>query len=210
MQGKDLIESGFGLGAFALKQQKPKVSGGMPTIEDLEDRLNQINNQPATIRTQTEVPISSIEMPALPSDETTKGTACIPCSLSHAATCTGELNEAVRFAREDIANPEVTIRVDHCLSEIAACERIDLAPENTVNLPPQEKELADSLATELRYIRHGLEWFKSKEDLEKLAAQTAELQHDISRKWLNIRLNNMTEADKDRIMARAQELFYKE
>jgi len=122
----------------------------------------------------------------------TKGIACIPCSLSHVTACTGELNEAVRFAREDITNPEVTRRVNHCLSEIVACERIDLAPESTASLPPQEKEIADSVAKELRDIRHGLEWYKTKDDLENLAAKTAELQHDTSQKWLNLRLSSMS------------------
>lgn len=146
-----------------------------------------------------ESPISSQSVP--------EGTACIPCSLSHVTACVGELNEAVRFARENITNPEVTKRVDHCLGEIVACERIDLAPESTASLPPQEKEIADSIAKELRNIRHGLEWYKDKEDLENLAAKTAQLQHDTHQKWLKVRLANMDEGTKAEVKKKVQELL---
>jgi len=116
------------------------------------------------------------------------GTACVPCSMSHVATCAGELNEAVRFARKDIKDPEVSLRIDHCLSEIAACERIDLSPENVAKLPESQKPLAHDIANEIREIRHGLEWFKSADELENLAAKTNELQHRVGRAWLNERL----------------------
>lgn len=145
-----------------------------------------------------ETPVIDEETPTMPvnaedaiDQNISAGTACIPCSLSHVTACTGVLNEAVRFAREDITNPEVTRRVNQCFSEILACERIDLAPESTASLPPQEKEIADSVAKELRNIRHGLEWYKTKDDLENLAAETAELQHDTYQKWLRLRLSNM-------------------
>ena len=135
------------------------------------------------------------------------GTACIPCGLSHVATCAGELNEAVRFAREDITSAEVSKRINHCVSEIAACERIDLAPENIVGLNPEEKVLADMMATEIRDIRHGLEWFKTKEDIEELAAKTANLQQKIGKEWLKMRINALTPEEKAQVKAKVQERF---
>ena len=139
-----------------------------------------------------------------------RGTACIPCGLSHVATCAGELNEAVRFAREDITSEEVVTRINHCISEIAACERIDLAPENIVGLEGKEKELADVMATEIRDIRHGLEWFKNKEDIEELAAKTTALQQKIGREWLKMRINALTPKEKAQVKAKVQERFGEE
>jgi hypothetical protein len=113
----------------------------------------------------------------------------------------------VRFARQDITDPEVIKRVNHCLSELTAAERIDLAPENIVALPHNQKELADALAKELREIRHGLEWFTSKEELETLAAKSAEVQHNIGRQWLRTRLVDMSDEEKGKVKQKVEELL---
>ncbi len=177
--------------------------------ESPEEALSRIYGTP--IRTApTESPVSQIIVTDV-TDEVEKpkpaGTACIPCGLSHVATCAGELNEAVRFAREDIASEEVATRINHCMSEIAACERIDLAPENIVGLNPKEKALADTMAKEIRDIRHGLEWFKTKEDIEELAAKTANLQQKIGREWLKMRIETLTPEEKAQVKAKVQERF---
>ena len=135
------------------------------------------------------------------------GTACIPCGLSHVATCAGALNEAVRFARKDIESKEVVKRINTCISEIAICEREDLSPVNIVGLNPEEKALADTMATEIRDIRHGLEWFKSKEDIEELAAKATILQEKVGRQWLKIRLAALTPEEKAQVKAKVQERF---
>lgn len=156
-------------------------------------------------------PKPAIPEPAVvePSTEE-KGTACIPCSNSHLLVCRGLLNEAVRFAREDISNPEVSTRIDKCLSEIVAMERVDLAPENIIKLAETERELADYIAKEARDIRHGLEWFQSAQDLENVVAKVAGLQHKTSREWLKQRLSKSSKEDKEKVKQAAQRILEKE
>ena len=214
MQESDLIKEGLGLAAWGISRRKIQVKGEIPGIEVLEAEFDRIYSPKHTPEIEELSNISEKEnqgQPVASQDESgeikQKGTACIPCSVSHLTACVGELNEAVRFAREDVGSLEVTKRVDHCLSEITACERIDLAPENVVNLSPTEKAIANNLATEIREIRHGLEWYKSKEELEELAAKTAELQHSVSHEWVKARLSNMSPEEKARISQKAQEIL---
>ncbi len=184
--------------------------------ESPEEALSRIYGTP--IRTApTESPVSQIIVtdvtdeveeepcPTCNLSEKKVGTACIACGLSHIATCAGALNEAVRFAREDITSNEVVKRINTCVSEIAICEREDLSPVNIVKLNPEEKALADTMATEIRDIRHGLEWFKSKEDIEELAAKAAILQEKVNREWLKIRLKALTPEEKAQVKAKVQE-----
>ena len=140
-------------------------------------------------------------------EQSDKGTACLPCTLSHASACVGLLNEAVRFARDDIANPEVSKRVDNCLSEIAAAERGDLIPENIQSLPPGQKKIAEDAAIVLRDIRHDLEWWKTKDDLENIAAKVSNLQHGMSRKW---RMSRLSDKEKEEVKQRAHKILDKE
>lgn len=177
------------LGSFLLDKRKTSIDGvEMPTLETLEQRLSQIEGSTETIAIQEEPTIVQEEVQEQ-LEKGTVGVACLPCTASHIATCAGELNESIRFARKDLLDPEVVIRIDHCLSEIGAAERIDLAPEAVVGLPEEERKVARYAANELREIRHGLEWFKTADELEELAAKTSTLQHTIGREWLRIRLN---------------------
>jgi hypothetical protein len=121
-----------------------------------------------------------------------KGTACLPCVNSHMHACVGLLNEASRFAKKEGISDEVIRRTDGCLGEIVAAERIDLAPENVVSLPPEEKKIADYASKELREIRHSLEGLSNAEELEQIAARTAQLQHYVGSAWLKHRLSAMS------------------
>lgn len=171
-----------------------------PEIGDLVQELDRLypREAPSPEPPSQEMPeapkLPSPEAPKLlpPAEEEKVGTGCIPCSVSHVATVAGQLNEAVRFAREDVLNPEVSIRIDNSLSEIAACERIDLAPENLVNLPSKEKEIANRAAARVRDLRHKLEWFKTADDLEQAASEATALQHDIGREWIILRLKGVS------------------
>lgn len=120
--------------------------------------------------------------------DTNIATACLPCTGSHLHACVGLLNEAMRFARKDGISLEVVKRIDNCLGEIVAAERIDLTPEAIVNLPTKEKEIANEAAMKLREIRHDLENISSPDDLEQIAARAQELQHKITYQWFQSKL----------------------
>lgn len=130
-------------------------------------------------------------VPPTSEEKVKKGTACLPCTNSHLHTCVGLLNEAVRMSHNGIT-PEGIERIDGCLAEIAAAERVDLAPENIVNLPAEEKRIADYTAKEIRDIRHDIEGLSSPEQLQQIAAKTAQLQHYVGQEWFKERLSKMT------------------
>jgi len=128
-----------------------------------------------------------------PADTDTKikeGVACLPCTNSHLHTCRGLLDEAVRMSHDGLT-PEAMERVDKCLGEIAAAERIDLAPENINALPPDEGKIAHFAAKEIRDIRHGLEGVSSPAQLEQLAVKTTNLQKQVGSEWFKLRLSKM-------------------
>lgn len=116
-------------------------------------------------------------------------TACIPCAIGHYGTCTGLLNEAMRFAKKDgVADREVITRVQMCLAELNAMERVDLRPEMTINLPPFEKQLADRALVSSRKTRHTLEELATADDLERAAATLQTTSNDIGTAWYQHRI----------------------
>jgi len=136
---------------------------------------------------------------------------CIPCAIGHVGTCSGVLNEAMRFAKKDGMNHhEVIDRVNMCLDELNAMERIDLRPELTVNLSPWEKELADKALVASRSIRHGLEGLSSVADLERMAAITQSTRQEVGRAWFKNRLANMSPEEKKKIAEKAMEKLEEE
>lgn len=130
-------------------------------------------------------------------------TGCIPCSISHYGTCTGLLNEAMRFARSDgLGSPEVIDRVNMCIDELNAMERVDLRPEMIVTLPEWEKNLADKALIQSRSLRHGLENLSDSGQLEHLAAETQSVRQDIGRAWFQSKLAKMTPKEQAEIQER--------
>lgn len=127
-----------------------------------------------------------------------KGTACLPCTNSHLHACVGLLSEAVRMSPDGL-NPESMKRVDKCLGEIAAAERIDLAPENVDTLPEDERKIATHASKEIREIRHGLEGLNSTEDLKQLTIRATSLQKYVGSEWFKIRLAKMPKEEKLRL-----------
>jgi hypothetical protein len=115
--------------------------------------------------------------------------ACVPCAIGHYGTCTGLLNEAMRFAKKDgLGSKEVITRVQMCLAELNAMERVDLRPEMTVDLPPFEKRLANKALVESRNARHALENMGATSDLERAAADLQKTSNDIGVEWYQNRL----------------------
>jgi hypothetical protein len=127
-------------------------------------------------------------------------TGCIPCSLGHLGSCSGVLNEAMRFARTDgIESGEVIDRVNICLDELNSLERVDLRPEMTSHLPSWEKDLADRVLQGSRATRHKLESLSSIGDLELLAGDTQSLRNEVGRDWFRHRLSNLTPEQKSKL-----------
>ena len=136
---------------------------------------------------------------------------CVPCAIGHLGTCSGLLNEAMRFAKkEGIASSEVINRVNICMDELNALERVDLRSELTLNLPPWEKELADKALVASRSTRHGLEGLTGVADLEKITAITQSTRQEIGRAWFKERLARMSPEEKRNITEKAIEKLEKE
>ena len=115
---------------------------------------------------------------------------CVPCSIGHLGTCTGLLNEAMRFAHKDgIQSEEVIDRVNMCLDELNALERVDLRPEMIHNLPEWEKTLAEQALTLSRSLRHDLEGLSNVSSLEEISANTQTKRKEIGRTWFTKRLS---------------------
>jgi hypothetical protein len=129
---------------------------------------------------------------------------CVPCAMGHFGTCSGILNESIRFAhgKEGLASPEVIDRIGMCMDELNAMERVDLRPEMTYQLVGKEKELAERALTESRTIRHALENVRDLPALEAAAAHTQESRKDIGRQWFQNKMTTFTPDDKAEIQRR--------
>lgn len=129
---------------------------------------------------------------------------CVPCAIGHFGTCSGLLNEAIRFAKKDgIDSAEVIQRVNICLDELNAMERVDLRAELTLNLSPWEKELANKALVASRSTRHGLEDLTSVEDLERVTATTQKTRNEVGKAWFKQRLANMSPEEKTKVAEKA-------
>lgn len=218
MKPEELVRIAVGVAATALshRNRNVKVETPPPDWDKVREYAKSLPNLPTVPELSKDVlamleshagPMVQAPEPQQESKTPTKqvGVACIPCTVSHIATCAGELNEAVRFAREDVADPEVGLRIDRCLSEIAAAERIDLSPENVSGLPPEEKEIADDAARRLRKARHALEWYTKAQELEQAAADMSRLQHDASEAWRQARLHKLSPEQRETLRQVATE-----
>ncbi len=170
-----------------------------PTVEYLS----------ATVSQETQ---ETIEQPRIEEGKATSiATGCVPCALGHLGPCTGLLNEAMRFARkEGIESNEVIDRVNICMDELNALERVDLRPELTLTLPPWEKELADKALTKSREIRHALEGISTVDDLERVAAITQTTRQEIGREWFSRRLSKVSRGEKVKVIEKTIEKLKQE
>ncbi|MEE9316272.1 MAG: hypothetical protein V3U97_04090 [bacterium] len=173
----------------AINKKVTKSPGTPMEAESPEEALERIYGEDKSVDITPELKEEIIEkLKGIDTATIDIATACLPCTGSHLHACVGLLNEAVRFARKDGINLEVIKRIDNCLGEIVAAERIDLTPEAIVNLPAKEKEIASEAAIKLRDIRHDLENISSLDELEQIAARAQELQHKITYQWFQSKL----------------------
>lgn len=114
-----------------------------------------------------------------------EGTVCVACSRDHFSTASAALSEAMRFAREKgMQDIEVMKRLGTALDELNIMERIDLAPENIVLLKGQEKNLAEWGLSKSRDLRHKITAIQDPENLEKIAAEAANIRTKfLSKLW---------------------------
>lgn len=154
----------------------------------------------------TPEPQELIPEAAVEDKATSIAAGCVPCSIGHLGTCVGVTNEAMRFARKDgIGAREVIDRVNICLDELNALERIDLRPEMIAGLPAWEKEIANEALSVSRATRHSLENLSSVDELEAAAAKLQTARQGIGREWFKERLARMPKEEKEKLAARAIE-----
>lgn len=123
-------------------------------------------------------------------------TGCIPCAIGHFATCAGLLNEAMRFAYKDgLESNEVLDRINKCLDELNAMERVDLDAEKIYALRREEKGLAIKALNASRATRHALESLNTVDDLERVTADVQTIRKDIGRDWYRYRLSKVQKGE---------------
>ena len=143
---------------------------------------------------------ASAEPQPTPGRATAIATGCIPCSIGHLGTCSGLLNEAMRFARKDgLESGEVIERINMCMDELNALERVDLRPEMIHDLPAWEKGLAEQALTLSRSLRHDLEGISDAATLEAVAANTQVQRQQIGKAWFQERLARMTPEQREKV-----------
>jgi len=144
--------------------------------------------------------------------ETESGTYCASgiivhnCAIGHLGTCTGLLNEGMRFARHDgLNNIEVIDRMNKCLDELNAMERVDLDSEKIAYLPDNEKKLALTALEASRSIRHNIENISSVDELEKITAETQTVRMAIGRIYFQDKLSKMPADDQAKVVKQLKE-----
>lgn len=193
------VQDFFDLIAFAIKKRKPNIEGSIPTFAELEADVQELwasraqEAPPKIAEPEPSTPATSEKAQAV-------ATGCVPCSISHLSTCSGLLNEGMRFAREDgIESEEVIDRINMCMDELNALERVDLRPEMIVNLPNWEKTLAEAALGLSRTLRHELSQVSDVSMLEKIAAETQTTRQEIGKAWFRERLSRMTLEQREKV-----------
>jgi len=191
--------------AEVIASRKPRVDVTLPTVEDLRAQVSEIYES-ASQETQGELESAEVVTPAPSEQATGIATGCVPCSIGHLGTCSGLLNEAMRFARKDgVESDEVINRANMCLDELNALERVDLRPELIVGLPDWEKTLAEKALDLSRSLRHDLEGLSTVQELEAVAARTQGTRQEIGSGWFRERLSRMTPEQKVIVERKIQE-----
>jgi hypothetical protein len=187
------IETVFDLLAYGVNKQKSTMSEHIPTVADLEAKVDKLrasdnSGSPGEPLSQQASAPSTIQKKA-----TSIASGCIPCSIGHLGTCSGLLNEAMRFARKDgVQSEEVINRVNMCLDELNTLERVDLRPEMLHDLPDWEKPMAEKALDLSRSLRHDLEQVPNLSALEGISAKTQTTRNEIGKTWFKERFSRMT------------------
>jgi hypothetical protein len=210
----DLIDEGFDLISSLVKRREPEVTGEMPSVQELREKINEIHgpkNPAEEMPPETENVSKEEGGLSGGSQSISQGTACIPCSQDHLSTCSGLLAEALRFARNDgVESAEVISRIGLCRDELNAMERVDLRPELTAQLPDWERSLANDVLNSSRGLRHDMAEILTVDDLEKVAGSAQTVRGEIGQQWLKGRIANMSPEEKAKVKEKAGEIIDKE
>jgi hypothetical protein len=202
-----VVQGFFSLLAMAVSRREPNVSVELPTIEDLQAEVQGLYT-PAPVEEDSAVGEIPHKSPESSEKAQAIATGCVPCSIGHLGTCSGLLNEAMRFARSDgIQSEEVISRCNMCLDELNALERVDLRPELIHGLPDWEKGLAEKALNLSRSLRHDLEGLSSTDALEGITAQTQGTRQEIGSAWFRERLSRMSPEQRQMVEEKLKEKF---
>lgn len=148
--------------------------------------------------------VKIIPVPSTPQPAGEKvATSCVGCAIGHLATVSGLLKEAVRFSDEGMDSPNIISRLNACLDELNAMERIDLQPSLIVELAEWERDLAHQALRASREARHFIEsGIISVDQLEKLSASLTNTRQLIGNAWLQKKLRSLSTEDKAEIQRR--------
>jgi len=130
-------------------------------------------------------------------------TSCVGCAIGHLATVSGLLKECVRFVGEGMASPNIVDRLNTCLDELNAMERVDLLPNKIAELPEWERQLAHRALEVSRETRHFIEaGVNNPDEFEKMAAHLINERQAIGSAWLQQKLRALSKDDKEEIQRR--------
>jgi len=130
-------------------------------------------------------------------------TSCVGCAIGHLATVSGLLKECVRFVSEGMSSPNIVDRLNTCLDELNAMERVDLLPNKIAELPDWEKDLAHRALEISRETRHFIEaGINNADEFEKVATRLINERNAIGAAWLQQKLRALSKEDKEEIQRR--------
>lgn len=152
---------------------------------DIEEKLATLTNTPSMKKSLSLK--SERENSRVKRNEDIQKTGCIGCSISHLATVSGSLNEAIRFARSGgINHPEVVRRLNIALEEITVMERIDLSPDAVSNSPKREQALIHEFQPKIRQLRQHISEVKDFNDLEQVSIEARTLSEEMFKENLQL------------------------
>lgn len=175
-----LLNEGIKLGAYLIKNRKPKITTTIPTTQDLEEQLAQISSQESPIS-----PIEGEKVEIKAEDEVAGGTAGNLCSDEHLTQASADIDEALRMARSrGVKDNEVRGRLKRARSELNQMERDDMVPTKLKNYPEEQQEIARWALVQSSSLRHQINDIlirdRSIEDLENLTATTNEVSSEFT------------------------------
>lgn len=181
-----LINEGIKIGAYFIRNRKPKITTAIPTIQDLEERLKGIPSPEITEGFPQPVLENPVEIPTeISEDKILGGTAGNLCGDEHLSQASGDLDEALRMARSrGLKDPEVRERLKGARSELNQMERYDLVPGKVKTYPGEQQEIARWLLPKSSSLRHQINDLllrdRPLEDLENLTATADKVSSDLT------------------------------
>ena len=181
-----LINEGIKIGAYFIRNRKPKITTSIPTIQDLEESLKTVSNPEIPEQSPRPVLENPVEIPTeIPEDNILGGTAGNLCGDEHLTQAAGDLDEALRMARSrGLKDPEVRERLKGARSELNQMERYDLVPGKVKTYPDEQQEIARWLLPKSSSLRHQINDLllrdRPLEDLENLTASADKVSSDLT------------------------------